>query len=157
VLIRLFAFVFSKLFIGIIRINNFSMAPNLSPGEYFLYEKQSVFISNYMPGDVVVIQTSHSDKRTIKRVIAIETDLVQVRGPSIIVNGKHIRKYEDNIESSNQTIQQWKVGLGELFVLGDNTEFSIDSRIYGSINVNLVKGRAWFRLWPLNRMGKSFN
>ena len=155
-LIRLFASIFSKLFIGIIRINNYSMAPNLSSGEYFLYEKQSVFLSNYRPGDVVVIQTSHSDKRTIKRVIAVETDLVEVIGSSIVVNGKHILKQEGNLESSNQTIQQWNVDSGELFVLGDNSEFSVDSRIYGSINVNLVKGRAWFRLWPFNRFGQRF-
>ena len=106
------------------------MAPNLSSGEYFLYEKQSVFLSNYRPGDVVVIQTSHSDKRTIKRVIAVETDLVQVIGSSIVVNGKHILKQEGNLESSNQTIQQWNVDSGELFVLGDNSEFSGESRIY---------------------------
>ena len=81
------------------------MVPNLSPGEYFLYEKQSVFLSNYRAGDVVVIQTSHSDKRTIKRVIAVETDLVEVIGSSIVVNGKHILKQEGNLESSNQTIQ----------------------------------------------------
>ena len=104
----------------------------------------------------MVIQTSHSDKRTIKRVIAVETDLVEVIGSSIVVNGKHILKQEGNLESSNQTIQKWNVESGELFVLGDNSEFSVDSRIYGSINVNLVKGRAWFRLWPFNRFGQRF-
>ena len=132
------------------------MTPNLSPGEYFLCEKKSVFLSNYRAGDVVIIKTSHSDKRTIKRVMGIEHDLVQVIGASILVNGNSVAEQECNFESGNQKTQEWKVGVGELFVLGDNFQFSVDSRIYGPININLIKGRAWFRVWPLNRIGKRF-
>ena len=145
-----------KLFIGIIRINNFSMTPNISPGEYFLYEKQCAFVLNYLRGDVVIIKTSHSDQWTIKRVIGIENDLVQIIGASIFVNDKAILTREDHFESKNQKIQEWKVGVSELFVLGDNFQDSIDSRIYGPININLVKGRAWFRVWPLKLIGRNF-
>ena len=132
------------------------MTPNLSPGEYFLCEKKSVFLSNYLAGDVVIIKTSHSDKWPIKRVIGIEHDLVQVIGASILVNGNSVAEQECNFESGNQKTQEWKVGVGELFVLGDNFQFSVDSRIYVPININLIKGRAWFRVWPLNRIGKRF-
>ncbi len=147
---------FGKLFIGIIRINNFSMTPSISPGEYFLYEQKDRFISNYRIGDVVIIKTSHSDQWTIKRVIAIENDLVQIVGPSILVNGKPILIREVHVESENQKIQEWKIGVSEIFVLGDNFKDSIDSRIYGPININLVKGRAWLRVWPLNLIGRNF-
>ena len=88
--------------------------------------------------------------------MGIEHDLVQVIGASILVNGNSVAEQECNFESGNQKTQEWKVGVGELFVLGDNFQFSVDSRIYGSINVNLVKGRAWFRLWPFNRFGQRF-
>lgn len=132
------------------------MTPGISPGEYFLYEKKSAFASNYLAGDVVIIKTSHSDLWTIKRVIAIESDLVQIINTSILVNSKAVREQEGNSESVNQKIQEWKVGVGELFVLGDNSQLSVDSRIYGPININLIKGRAWLRIWPLGRLSTSF-
>ena len=149
-------YILEKLFVGIIRINNFSMAPNIYPGEYFLYERKCTLISNYLRGDVVVIKTSRSDQRTLKRVIGIEKDLVQIIGAKILVNDKVIVTRDDYFESQNQQKQQWKVGVGELFVMGDNFQDSIDSRRYGPINLNLVQGRAWLRVWPLNLIGKKF-
>ena len=149
-------YILEKLFVGIIRINNFSMAPNIYPGEYFLYERKCTLISNYLRGDVVVIKTSRSDQRTLKRVIGIEKDLVQIIGVKILVNDKVIVTRDDYFESQNQQKQQWKVGVGELFVMGDNFQDSIDSRRYGPINLNLVQGRAWLRVWPLNLIGKKF-
>ena len=118
------------------------MTPSISPGEYFLYRKKSVFVTDYLRGDVVIIKTNHSDQWTIKRVIGIENDLVQVTGTSIFVNDKGLVMRESHFESENQKKQEWKVDIGELFVLGDNFQDSIDSRVYGPININLVKGRA---------------
>ena len=149
-------YILEKLFIGIIRINNFSMTPSIYPGEYFLYERKCTLISNYLRGDVVVIKTSRSDQRTIKRVIGIEKDLVQIIGAKTLVNDKVIVTRDGYFESQNQQKQQWKVGVGELFVMGDNFQDSIDSRRYGPINLNLVQGRAWLRVWPLNLIGKTF-
>ena len=149
-------YILEKLFVGIIRINNFSMIPNIYPGEYFLYERKCTLISNYHRGDVVVIKTNRSDQRTLKRVIGIEKDLVQIIGAKILVNDKVIVTRDDYFESQNQQKQQWKVGVGELFVMGDNFQDSIDSRRYGPINLNLVQGRAWLGVWPLNLIGKKF-
>ena len=132
------------------------MIPSMSPGEYFLYERTCPLISDYLRGDVVVIKTSRSDQWTIKRVIGIEKDLVQIIGASIFVNYKAILTRDGYFESKNQQKQEWKVGVRELFVMGDNSQDSIDSRIYGPININLVQGRAWLRVWPLNLIGKDF-
>ena len=121
-----------------------------------MYERKCTLISNYHRGDVVVIKTNRSDQRTLKRVIGIEKDLVQIIGAKILVNDKVIVTRDDYFESQNQQKQQWKVGVGELFVMGDNFQDSIDSRRYGPINLNLVQGRAWLRVWPLNLIGKKF-
>ena len=42
---------------------------------------------------------------------------------------------------------------GELFVLGDNRNQSVDSHVWGSVPVANVVGKAFYVLWPVNRQG----
>ena len=41
----------------------------------------------------------------------------------------------------------------DVFVMGDNRTESYDSRYFGPIPESTVVGRAFFRIWPLNRLG----
>jgi signal peptidase I len=45
------------------------------------------------------------------------------------------------------------VPKGQIWVMGDNRCFSEDSRVFGTINQDLVVGRAFVRVWPLNHLG----
>jgi nickel-type superoxide dismutase maturation protease len=47
-----------------------------------------------------------------------------------------------------------EVHSDELFVVGDAPEESTDSRAFGSVTVDAVEGRPWFRYWPLRRVGR---
>ena len=42
---------------------------------------------------------------------------------------------------------------GHIWVEGDNSLNSADSRVYGAVSANLVVGKGWMRLWPIQ--GKS--
>ncbi len=42
---------------------------------------------------------------------------------------------------------------GRLTLLGDAPEASTDSRVFGTILAGEVRGRPWFRYWPLERLG----
>ncbi len=46
-----------------------------------------------------------------------------------------------------------KVPAGHLFMMGDNRNNSQDSHVWGTLDRNRVIGKAWFRFWPLNRLG----
>lgn len=41
---------------------------------------------------------------------------------------------------------------GQLFVMGDNTHSSLDSRYWGAFDLDRLKGKAFFRYWPLKKM-----
>jgi len=38
------------------------------------------------------------------------------------------------------------------YVLGDNRASSYDSRNWGALNEDLIVGRVWLRLWPIQRI-----
>jgi signal peptidase I len=40
-----------------------------------------------------------------------------------------------------------------LFVMGDNRPNSSDSRAFGPISQDLIVGKAWLRIWPLDHFG----
>ena len=42
----------------------------------------------------------------------------------------------------------------DLFVAGDAPDASTDSRAFGSVAVDAVEGRPWFRYWPLRHAGR---
>ena len=43
---------------------------------------------------------------------------------------------------------------GRLELLGDSPDASTDSRVFGTIDPSAVRGRPWFRYWPIRRMGR---
>ena len=45
-------------------------------------------------------------------------------------------------------------GAGDLTVAGDSPEVSTDSRTFGAVDASRVRGRPWFRYWPLARLGR---
>ncbi len=99
-------------------------------------------------GDVIVFDDRSKDygeygeSPIIKRVVAVEGDTVQVIGDLILVNEEKIQ-VTDYIEN----YQYYELGAGEIFVIGDNFNNSIDSRHVGLINVDSILGKVIFRFY----------
>ena|SRR5450432_2437106 len=43
---------------------------------------------------------------------------------------------------------------GSLELLGDTSDASTDSRVFGTVSPSTVRGRPWFRYWPVGRIGR---
>lgn len=136
-----------------------SMQPTLHEKDRLFSVKVSLLFKGPKRGDIVVIKAPDNEKKDyIKRVVAIEGDLVEIIEGRVYINRKLLE--EDYIKENSYThiynIDTWEVGEGEVFVLGDNREknASKDSRSFGTIDADSVKGITGFRYFPFdNRFG----
>jgi signal peptidase I len=145
------------------KIDGRSMEPNFHNGEYLLTQRVEYKILKKLPqrGDVVVFTAPppNQDKDYIKRIIGIPGDEISLSGGKYYINGNVLK--ETYIPSDVMTQgayflqegQNYVVPTGKYFVSGDNRNNSSDSRYFGPIPFNDIKGKAWFRYWPLNQMG----
>ncbi len=136
-----------------------SMYPTLEDGDKLISLKFTVLIDDPDRGDIVIFDSPLNPQDDyIKRVIAIEGDEVRIADGLVYVNGKKLDEYyiENGVQTQlDNSTDHWKIGKGMVFVLGDNRNFraSTDSRVFGEIPVDIVKGEAVFRYYPLNKIG----
>jgi signal peptidase I len=142
-------------------ISQASMEHTLEPHQFVLVDKLSPIFSDYKRGDVIVFQPpagfqeNGADIPFIKRVIGVAGDLVEIHDDAVWVNGvKLVEPYVYDGQPTTPTSGQssWRIGPGQLFVMGDHRQESQDSRAFGPIQKSTVIGRAWLRYWPLSSL-----
>jgi signal peptidase I len=130
-----------------------------------LVNKLSYRLHDIHRGDVVVfdrattdgVEVQHDD--LIKRVIGVAGDSVSIAGCVVSVNGSEIEEpylndydlAQPNLEDRCRVPEMASTSVepGHLFVMGDNRPQSFDSRMFGTIEEDLVVGRAFVIIWPL--------
>lgn len=137
-----------------------SMEPNFESGNYLIVDEISYRLSNPQRGDVIVFDASfipgYASQRFIKRVIGLPGETVDVTNGQvqIIKDGKTIILDEKYLPSDLKTYGDKNVTLkaDEYFVLGDNREYSYDSRIWGVVQKKYIIGKAFLRIFPLDAL-----
>ena len=148
------------------RVEQQSMETTLEPDQYVLVDKLTPHWDTYKRGDIVVFTPPETWQQGlvvtpyIKRVIGVGGDKVDIHDGKVFVNGielvePYVFKDADGnpqaTEGDNET-NTWTVPTGDLFLMGDHRQSSADSRIFGTVAVDKVIGRAWLRYWPLNTL-----
>jgi signal peptidase I len=135
-----------------------SMENNFYDGEYLIADKISYRFNKPKRGDVVIFQKTETIDY-IKRVIGKPGDTVEIRDGHFYVNGKYLDEsaYLDSdvyTEPGNFLSEGdiFTVPEGEVFLAGDNREHSSDSRSFGPVNLNVIKGRAILVYWPFSHL-----
>jgi len=132
-----------------------SMIPTLQVGDYIVTSRLGFEPKR---GDVVVFappETYHGNKADlIKRIVAVGGDEVEVREGALWLNGK--RQHEAYVkEPMSGDFGRFQVPADQFFMLGDNRNDSFDSRFWGSVPRENLKGRAVRIIWSQQpeRMG----
>jgi signal peptidase I len=138
-----------------------SMLPNLQINDRVLVEKLRVRLQRPLPlGAIVVfhppaalVQAGYDPEAAlIKRVVARGGDQVEVRGGQLWRNGKPVEP-DWAAAPMNYTLEPFMVPGGQLLVLGDNRNASLDSHLWGPLPEADVIGTAVLRYWPPERFG----
>jgi signal peptidase I len=132
-----------------------SMLPTLEVGDRVFVNKFIYRFTRPERGDIVVFKSLEGeDEDLIKRVVAVRGDRVRVINGVLLVNGE--RQDESYIKvqfPDGSDFGPTKIGKGEVYVMGDNRGNSRDSRFFGPVPIDDIEGEAFFRFWPLWRIG----
>ncbi len=132
-----------------------SMKPTIGIGDRLLGVKFLYWFTEPERGDIVVFEpppAAHSDvPRYVKRVVAVEGDIVEVNHGILYVNGEPVN--EPYASPPLYHMSAKAVPDASLFVLGDNRNNSADGHVWGFLPKENVEAKIVFRFWPLTRAG----
>ena len=171
VIALLLALFIREFFVQAFKIPSGSMIPTLLVGDRLMVnklrygpkvrftDKRAPGFSRPRRGDIVVFVFPDDPKRDfIKRLIAFGGETVEIKDGGIFINGKLVEDpvinkiYYYNRGDYGQEGQVIKVPEGQVYVLGDNSGSSHDSRFWGFVPEPNIIGRAEFVYWPVTRL-----
>lgn len=152
-----------------------SMEPNFKDGDYLIvnelgYKKTDVGLDgmhifsvspfkDLQRGDVVVFRYPKNPQQYfIKRIIGLPGEEVKIENNKVTVynkqnpNGLTLDEKEylsDEIPTAPPSAR--KLRENEYYVLGDNRQFSHDSRSWGAVNKDEIIGKVLLRAWPIDK------
>ncbi len=135
------------------RVYGQSMEPNLHSNERLVVEKLSYRFHGPRRGDIVVLHDpSGGTELLIKRVVGLPGERVTMTGGRVYVDGQPLDEPYVT-QPTKGSGSSWLVPPLSVFVMGDNRTASRDSRVFGTVPLEQILGRAVFRYWPLSDIG----
>ena len=132
--------------VSIVRGN--SMEPALRDGDRLVVDRVTYSLADVDRGDVIILRYPRDPQVDfVKRVVAVPGDRVGLRSGILFINGAPADDY--GCIPDLASMDEVTVTPGQFFVLGDNRPISCDSREFGLVSQDMIKGRVRARFWPL--------
>lgn len=154
------------------KVYQWSMKPTLREGDLLLVEKVSYHFRAPRRGEIVILlkeagkgiestyigrflvdyknkyQQKPERERYVKRIIGLPGDEIDIKNGAVYINGDQLQEsYTIGLTVDTKGRYPRVVPEGCYFVLGDNRENSIDSRVFGCITKEQLESRVWVKLW----------
>jgi len=133
------------------------MQDTIENGDFILVETFTFTKRAPRQGDVVVFEyPENTSKIIITRVIGTPGDTVEVKEKKVYVNGQpydnphEVHKEKDLFpreQNPRDNMGPVAVPSGACFVMGDNRDRSYDSRFWGFVKSDKIKGLAFIKYW----------
>ena len=146
-----FNLVFTPLFLlagfRALKFSSSAMEPTLCRGDKFLTDRIYYRREPLRHDDLVVVQRSGIS--TVKRVVALAGDTIEVRNRDLLVNGSIVKEpfiqhtRPPGTDAFMDTFGPITVPAGKIFVMGDNRDVSLDSRTpeFGLLSTDAIIGK----------------
>ena len=158
------------------KVDGSSMDPTLANGQYLLVNRlvylnlDMVRLSKIIPfwsveeetsryaihpprrGEIIVFEfpdknLDNSRKDFVKRVVGLPGETIKIHQGEVLVDGQLLDEPYLN-EKGKSNSRGITLGEGEYYVLGDNRNYRNDSRAWGAVPRENVKGKVWMVYWP---------
>jgi len=154
------------------KIPSGSMEPTLLIGDHLLVNKfaygiklplidKKVLVFNEPEREDIIVFIFPQDKTKdfIKRVVGVPGDTIEIRKKKIYINGKLWQDehgvYRDSEVTSlvpRDNFGPVVVPPGHVMVMGDNRDRSYDSRFWGFVPIDQIKGKALILYWSWDKL-----
>ncbi len=132
-----------------------SMETTINVGDRIFVDKMSYLWSSVERGDIAVFKFGIVPSQNyVKRIVGIPGDTIAVKDKVLYING--VPQQEDYITISTfgtsftsyrDNMPEFTIPENKYFAMGDNRENSFDSRYWGFVDADSIKGKARFVIW----------
>ncbi len=148
-----------------------SMEPTLLVQDHVFADVTYFSSTNPARGDIVVHNSPDDQQLKISRVLGLEGEEIEIRDKKIYLDGRRLKDpwaihTDPNLYPRGgpsregglrDNFERVKIPAGTCFVLGDNRDWSYDSRFVGPVPLSALYGRLLYVYWAddKSRIGKS--
>lgn len=129
-----------------------SMVPTLNIGDRLFVNKFVYHFTHPKRGDIVVFRSEDDTKDLVKRCIGLPGETISIKSGNVYINDRIVILPGINIQRDRYNMSETIIPNNQYFMMGDNRGNSLDSRFFGMVVEDQLRGKAWFTFWPLDRM-----
>ncbi|MDP3729340.1 MAG: signal peptidase I [bacterium] len=139
-------------------VSGASMEPNFGSGNYLIIDEITYRFREPERGEVIVFRYPQNPSVFyIKRVIALPNEHITIQSGSVNIKDESGKEFELEEEYLNPVLRTSgsifkTLGDDEYFVMGDNRNYSFDSRSWGALDKEYIVGLARLRLFPFTEV-----